>query len=93
MKRPRLDQDIKPLSEFQAHADRLLDEIRETRRALVLTKEGRSAAVVVDVADFEGLLEELDTLRDIHLAEQQLAAGQGVPHDVAREQILSGLER
>jgi antitoxin YefM len=93
MKRPRLDQDIKPLSEFQAHADRLLDEIRETRRALVLTKEGRSAAVVVDVADFEGLLEELDTLRDIHLAEQQLAAGQGVPHDLAREQILSGLDR
>lgn len=93
MKRPRLDQDIKPLSEFQADADRLLEEIRETRRALVLTKEGRSAAVVVDVADFEGLLEELETLRDVHLAEQQLAAGQGIAHDVAREQILSGLDR
>lgn len=93
MKRPRLDQDIKPLSEFQADADRLLKEIRETRRALVLTKEGRSAAVVIDVADFEGLLEELETLRDIHLAEQQLAAGQGIAHDVAREQILAALDR
>lgn len=47
---------------------------------------------MIDVADFESLLEELDTLRDIHLAEQQLAAGQGVPHDVAREQILSGFD-
>jgi antitoxin YefM len=92
MRRLRLDQDIKPLSEFQAHAESLLHEIHETRRALVLTQEGRSSAVVVDVADYESLLEELETLREIHLAEQQLAAGQGVPHDVARDQILSSLD-
>ncbi len=91
MRRLRLDQDVKPLSEFQAHAESLLEEIRETRSALLLTQEGRSAAVVIDVADFESLLDELETLREIHLAEQQLAAGQGVPHEVAREQILSGL--
>jgi antitoxin YefM len=93
MRRLRLDQDIKPLAEFQAHAEALLEEIRETRRALLLTQEGRSAAVVIDVTDFETLLEELETLREIHLAEQQLAAGQGVPHEEAREQILSGLDR
>jgi antitoxin YefM len=93
MRRLRIDQDIKPLSEFQAHAESLLEEIRETRSALVLTQEGRSTAVVVDVADFESLLEELETLREIHLAEQQLAAGQGIPHEVAREQILSDLDR
>lgn len=50
-------------------------------------------AIVIDVADFESLLEEFETLREIHLAEQQLAAGQGVPHEEAREQILSGLDR
>jgi antitoxin YefM len=93
MRRLHLDQDIKPLSEFQAHAESLLEEIRESRRALVLTQEGRGTAVVVDVADFESLLEELETLREIHLAEQQLAAGQGVPHEEARSQILSELDR
>lgn len=93
MRRLRLDEDIRPLSEFQEHAAELLQEIRSTRRALVLTEGGRSAAVVVDVSEFEDLIEELETLRDIHLAEQQISAGQGVPHEAAREQVLSALKR
>jgi len=93
MRRLRLDEDIRPLSEFQENASKLLDEIRSTRRALVLTEGGRSAAVVVDVSEFEELIEELETLRDIHLAEQQISDGQGVPHEVAREQVLSALKR
>jgi antitoxin YefM len=92
MKRLRLDEDIRPLSEFQANPARLLEELRATRRALVLTEEGRSSAVVIDVSDFESLLEELETLREIYLAEQQIASGQGVPHELAREQILSALK-
>jgi PHD/YefM family antitoxin component YafN of YafNO toxin-antitoxin module len=48
--------------------------------------------IVIDEDDFESLREDLETLREIHLAEQQLAAGQGVPHEEAREQILSGLD-
>ncbi len=60
---------------------------------LVLTEEGRSSAVVIDVVDFENLLEELETLRDIYTAEQQIASGQGVPHELALEQVLSALER
>ena len=33
-----------------------------------------------------------DLLRDIELAEQQLAEGQGIPHEQAWEQILEALE-
>ena len=93
MKRVRLDEDIRPLSEFQENTAKLLEEIRSTRRALVLTEGGRSSAVVVDVSVFEGLIEELEMLRDIHLAEQQIADGQGVPHESAREQVLAALKR
>jgi hypothetical protein len=39
------------------------------------------------------LLEKLETLREIYLAEQQISSGQGVPHELAREQILSALKR
>jgi len=92
MRRLRLDEDIRSLSEFQENPAKLLDELRATRRALVLTEEGRSTAVVIDVSDFESLLEELETLREIHLAEQQISSGQGVPHEAAREQILSALK-
>jgi len=93
MRRLRLDEDIRPLSEFQENATQLLDQLRATRRALVLTEGGRSAAVVVEVGEFESLIEELETLRDIQMAEQQLSDGQGVPHETAREQILAELKR
>ena len=91
MRRVNLREDIKPVSEFRAKAAALLQRIRETKRALVLTQRGRSAAVVLDVGEYERLLEELELLRDIHAAEQQLAEGQGVPHEEARQQVLSSL--
>lgn len=91
MRRPHLDEDIKPLSEFRANTAALVRRIRETKRALVLTQRGHSAAVVVDVGEYERLLEELELLRDIHVAERQVADGEGVPHDAARRQVLDSL--
>lgn len=87
MRRIKLTEDIRPLSEFRANAAAMLRRIRESRRSLVLTQRGRSAAVVLDVGEYENLLEELELLRDIHRAEQQIAAGEGIPHEEAREQL------
>lgn len=92
MKRPNLQEDIRPVTEFRAHAASLIEHVQKTRRALVLTQRGRSAAVVIDVGEYERLMEELELLRDIHTAEGQLARGEGVPHDRARDQVLSALE-
>ena len=92
MARPRLDEDIQPVTAFRAHAAALIDRVRETGRALVLTQRGRSAAVLIDVREYERLLEELELLRDLHTAERQLARGEGVPHDRARRQVLDALE-
>jgi prevent-host-death family protein len=91
MPRVHLQEDIRPLSEFRAHTAALLQQVRKTKRALVLTQRGHSAAVVVDVAEYEGLIEELELLRDIHAAERQLAEGRGIPHQQAQEQILTEL--
>ena len=93
MKRPHLLDDIKPVSEFRAHAAALIDQVQKTKRALVLTQRGHSAAVVVDVGEYERLLGELELLRDIHTAEGQLASGSGVSHKEARSQVLSALRR
>ena len=84
---------VKPLSEFQANANRWIEEVRSTGEALVLTEQGERAAVVMAAREYERLLEELDLLREVHLAEKQLASGQGIPHEQAREQVLSALKR
>ncbi len=93
MRRIQLNEDIKPVTEFRANAAALIDQVRATRRPLVLTQRGYSAAVVIDVAEYERLLEEIDLLRDIQTAEAQVAAGEGVPHEEARAQVLTALQR
>ncbi len=92
MQRLRLDEDIKPLSEFRANAASLVQQVRDTKRPLVLTQRGHSAAVVLDVAVYERLVEELEVLRDIRLAERQLDEGLGIPHDEVKARVLASLK-
>ena len=84
----RLDEDIRPLSEFRAGVASFVKQVSETRRPLVLTQHGRGVAVVVDVREFEAMRERLELLEDIARAEAQLAAGQGIPHEEAKARIL-----
>ncbi len=93
MQRIHLEEDVRPLSEFRANAAELIARVREKKRALVLTQRGRTAAVVLDVSEYEGLLEEIETLRDIQTATRQIAAGRGVEHEKARQRTLKRLKR
>ena len=60
---------------------------------MVLTQRGRGVAVLIDVNEFELMQERLETLEDIYRAEEQLAAGKGVPHEEARARVLKGIAR
>jgi prevent-host-death family protein len=86
-----LKEDIRPLSEFRADAAGMIQKMRETKRALVLTQRGHSAAVVLGVAEYQQLVDELDLLRDLHTAVRQIEDGQGVPQQEARRQALARL--
>ena len=70
---PRLSpsQDVRPVTEFRAHASAFLQQIRDTKRAVILTQHGRSAAVLLDVAVYEDLLGELTLLRENRARDRQ----------------------
>ena|SRR5437870_5916286 len=85
--RIRLDTDIKPVSEFRANAAELIERVKSSGRPLVLTQRGHSAAVVLDVSEYEHMVEEIDVLRDIHAAVQQVDAGRGVSNRDAKAEL------
>ena len=87
MSRVKPSQDIQPLSAFRANAAGFLKGVRESRRPLFLTQHGKSAAVVLDVEQYEALVEELEVIRDIKEARAELARGEGVEHEVAMERL------
>jgi len=89
MRHPKLSEDIQPLSEFRANAAAMLARVRNTKRPLVLTQRGHSTAVVVDVVEYEHLVEEVELLRDVASAERQIAEGQEIPHADAKRRLLA----
>jgi prevent-host-death family protein len=91
MGRVDLREDLKPLSEFRANAAAVIAQVRRTKRPVVLTQHGRSAAVLLDVDEYEALLERVELLQDVQTAEHQLAAGQGITHEDAGARVLSRL--
>lgn len=80
--------DIEPVSGFRANAARRLDQVRSTGRPLVLTQHGRSAAVLMDVGSYQQMVEELETLRDVHAARADVTAGRVTDHATARAGLL-----
>ncbi len=89
----RISQDIRPLSEFRANAAAFVQQVRRTRRPLILTQRGRGAAVLLDIAEYERLVERAELLEDIAVAEDQVAAGDGVEQEEAKRKVLSRLRR
>ena len=89
MKRLRVEQDIQPVSAFRSNAAKLIQQVQETKRALVLTQRGRSAAVVLDATEYDRLLETLELLQDVHQANVQIATGKGVSQKKAKTVLLA----
>ncbi len=93
MNRINLETNIRPLSDFRANITSIIEEIKRTKKPIVLTQHGRSAAVILDVAEYEKILEKIELLSDIELAESQIEKGQGISHDKAKTQILKRLNK
>lgn len=87
MPKVKPSQDIQPLSTFRANAASLVQQVRETKRPLVLTQHGRSAAVVLDVEEYEAMVEEIELLRGVRQAEYELDSGRGIDSDAAKARL------
>ena len=84
----RPTEDIQPLTAFRANAASFVEQVRETGRPLVLTQHGRSSAVLLGVAEYENLIDELETLRDLRTSDRQIAEGKVISNEDARRRVL-----
>lgn len=82
------DKDIQPLSEFPAKAASMIEKIKAEHRPLVITQRGKSSAVLLDVSDYEKMVDTIELLQEVSQARQELEDGKGVPHD----EVISSLK-
>jgi len=87
------------LSEAKAHLARLVREVEELGEAVVITRSGQPAGVLVSAGDYEALLETLEVLADDELRTAILegladvAAGRVVEHEELWIDLDSSLRR
>lgn len=85
--------DVKPVSEFVAHAAEFIEQIKESGRPLVLTQRGHSAAVVLDVAEYERMIEEIELPGDVRNAVRQIDAGEELSNPEAKAELRRRFRR
>lgn len=93
MKQVNLEEDIKPLSEFRANAATLVKHVKSTKRPLVITQHGKSSAILMDVKEYQSLLDKIEILQDVQLAEQQISQGKAINHSDAKKFIINNIQK
>ena len=91
MQRLRVDQDIKPLSEFRAGITSFFKQVKETKRPLVITQHGKGVGVLLDVQEYEEMQNTIELLQDVQKSVAQIKEGKGIEHTEAKKLVLSRL--
>jgi prevent-host-death family protein len=93
MQRLRIDQDIKPLSELRIGIATYIKQVRDTKRPLIITQHGKGVAVLLDASEYENMQERLELLTDVQTSLSQLANGEGIAHEEAKDQVLKRVQK
>jgi antitoxin YefM len=93
MQRLKIDQDIKPLSEVRIGIANYIKQVRDTKRPVIITQHGKGVAVLLDASEYEKMQERLELLTDVQTSLAQLANGQGIPHEDARNKVLRRVQK
>ncbi len=92
MQRLKVDQDIRPMSEFRTGIASFLKQVHDTKRPLVITQHGKGVAVLLDVAEYEAMQEKIEFLQDMQTSIAQIDSGAGVAHKDAKATILGRIK-
>lgn len=76
----RVTRDILPLSDFKAHASQVLSSVHEHGRSVVITQNGKPAAVLISPEEFDRYQEREDFVAAV--SEGRDDAKQGRTHSI-----------
>jgi len=70
-------EDIRPVADLKNRSNHLLRHVQNTRRPILLTKNGKPTAVLVNVKEFVEKLASKELASLLKEAEREIADGQG----------------
>ncbi len=88
-----ISKDIEPLSEFRKKSADFVKRLKKEKQPIILTQHGKSAAVLMDVSEYERFTKKMKMLEDLLEAKQQVEQGKTYSMDEAKERIEKHLSK
>lgn len=87
MARFSLVEDLTPISDFRVRTAEIIAQVKKTKRPIILTQRGRSAAVLEDVREYERKAERMELLESILAGMRAAEKGAVVSHAKAMAEL------
>jgi len=88
MQKLKIDQDIRSLSEVRNAMASYIKQVHDTKRPVIITQHGKGVAVLLGANEFEAMQEKIELLSDVQTSLNQLAKGEGISHQKAKDKLL-----
>jgi antitoxin YefM len=83
----RFSEDLTPISDFRLHTAEIFAKIKKTKRPVILTQRGRSAAVLQDIHEYERRAERLELLEAVLKGLRAAENGEVISHSRAMAEL------
>jgi prevent-host-death family protein len=84
-----LSQDIKPISYLKAKTAKVINDVNENQRTIIITQNGEAKAVVQDIKSYENLQNSLNLLKLIVQSENDIENNR----IIEQEEMFNNLEK
>ena len=85
-------EDVRPITDFRKHAAEILLQVRQTKRPVVITQKGKSAAILLDAEQYEKQQDLLELLQKIAKGIKAAEEGRLIPHEQVMKEVEEWLE-
>ena len=87
-----LAEDIKPISYVKSHAAEVLKQVEVKNNPLVITQNGEPKAVLMDVRQYQHILDSINLLKILSIGENDIKNQKTYTHEELDKKIMSILE-
>ena len=82
-----LKRDVIPVTELKSHTKEILERVRKTGEPVLVTQKGHSAAMIVDVEEYQRQQREIVILGKIARGERAIREGRGISHAQVKAEV------
>jgi prevent-host-death family protein len=83
----KFSEDVRPITDMKTRSAEIVDHVRRNRRPVLLTRRGTGVAVLLDLGEYEALVERASFIDAVRAGARAAAAGDLHP-DAESKRIL-----